>query len=171
MPNPATKHHPAELWPTCPQCGSRRSAQCPVCHTVGEDFESAEADFGQLLGLPVNDKAAPSCGSCGCSSLHLVEEKEDKQDSEPAKEQSEDLGDEGEPRSPAAGMVLCRTCDEPFTPKYLRRCGDCGHEFSDGVDSPLAEEPMEPINPRLIVCIVVLLGLAIGGGLYFTLLF
>ena len=29
-------------WPTCPQCGTRQSAQCPICGTVGTDFPLAD---------------------------------------------------------------------------------------------------------------------------------
>lgn len=29
-------------WPVCPQCGMRRSAECPICGSVGADFPLAD---------------------------------------------------------------------------------------------------------------------------------
>ncbi|MFO0870572.1 MAG: DUF2007 domain-containing protein [Pirellulales bacterium] len=33
-------------------------------------------------------------------------------------------------------LVVCSTCDEPFTPEFYRRCESCGHEFRQGLDTP-----------------------------------
>ena len=66
-------------------------------------------------------------------------------------------------------MLMCPTCDEPFTPEHPELCEWCGHEFADGyeVDQPqgIAEESL---SPRVIGVIVALL--TIGAGLigYFT---
>ena len=70
--------------------------------------------------------------------------------------EAEELHQLGSPSDPAthadAAMLLCPTCDEPFTPQFARCCGDCGHEFPDGFDQSQAESDQrspEPANPRL----------------------
>lgn len=50
-------------------------------------------------------------------------------------------------------MLLCPTCDEPFTPKFARRCVDCGHEFPEGFDQLQVEQADEGLNPRILFCL------------------
>jgi len=75
-------------------------------------------------------------------------------------------------------MLLCPTCDEPFTPQFARRCNGCGHEFPDGFDDYQAEQELrlgffwwllvrkligfeetqaervgEGLNPRILFCL------------------
>ena len=57
-------------------------------------------------------------------------------------------------------MLLCPTCDEPFTPQFARRCSACGHEFPDGIDQPQAERASEGLNLRILICL--------GGIVLFT---
>jgi hypothetical protein len=44
---------------------------------------------------------------------------------------------------PAAMVLVCGTCDEPFVPRFLRRCEWCGHDFGEG------EEPRESAAEEL----------------------
>lgn len=36
----------------------------------------------------------------------------------------------------ARPLLVCTTCDHPFTPEFYRRCEGCGHTFPDGLDTP-----------------------------------
>src|SRR4051812_20224295 len=66
---------PWESWPVCPECGERRSARCPICHTSGSKFELAdlqESASGErvLLYCPnCDDHFRPEwyrlCARCG----------------------------------------------------------------------------------------------------------
>lgn len=38
----------------------------------------------------------------------------------------------------ARPLLVCSTCDHPFTPEFYRRCEGCGHNFPDGLDTPRA---------------------------------
>jgi hypothetical protein len=40
-------------------------------------------------------------------------------------------------------LVLCPSCDEPFTPQFPARCEWCGHRFGDGWEPP----PITPAEP------------------------
>lgn len=44
----------------------------------------------------------------------------------------------GSASSLARPLLVCSTCDHPFTPEFYRRCEGCGHEFPDGLDAPRA---------------------------------
>jgi hypothetical protein len=68
-------------------------------------------------------------------------------------------------------MLLCPTCDEPFTPQFARRCGNCGHEFPDGFGQTKAERTDEGPNPRILVCLGGIVLLAAAALLYFCRLF
>jgi hypothetical protein len=37
-----TPEVPWDDWPVCPDCGERRSARCPICHSSGSDFVLAD---------------------------------------------------------------------------------------------------------------------------------
>jgi len=42
----------------------------------------------------------------------------------------------GTASSLARPLLVCTTCDHPFTPEFYRRCEGCGHTFPDGLDTP-----------------------------------
>ena len=60
-------------------------------------------------------------------------------------------------------LVICPTCDEPFVPRYLRRCEWCNYDFGEGTQLPprrFADADLE-INARalfLLAALAVLLG-------------
>ncbi len=155
-PEPAPQA--AAPWPTCPQCQRRRTTWCPVCKTAGSEFPSADLDFSGLLGL--SDDAPPhacSCGAGGCTPADMGE-----------------AGDETEvdKRAPPV-LLMCPTCDEPFVPRYPRRCEWCGHQFEDGFDGDLpgkAAADEQPFDARVAVVIAaILVLLAAMGGWFFYL--
>ena len=67
-------------------------------------------------------------------------------------------------------MLICPTCDEPFEPQYPRRCEWCGHEFHDGYDAALRDDPAEEIGSRTILVILGLLALTLALVAYFMLI-
>ena len=76
-------------------------------------------------------------------------------------EELHQLGGTSQPAASAdAPILLCPTCDEPFTAQFARQCGNCGHEFPDGFDEPPAERTSEGPNPRILFCL--------GGIVLFT---
>jgi len=155
-----------ESWPLCPECGVRRMTRCPICGTAGTDFVQADPDF---FGLPVVDKDATplscGCGSGGCSSSRSTSDTD-----RPANEPCEEPAPEpSHPEGDLPLMLLCPTCADPFVPEYALRCPSCGHEQTDGYETE--PEGREPISPRAIAAILVLLALAIGFVVYFARLF
>lgn len=76
------------------------------------------------------------------------------------------LADFEEPEDPEEGdsnadvLLLCSTCDEPFTPKFYRRCADCGHDFGGGIERE--EIVREELNSRVVLVIVAMV-LLLGG--------
>ncbi|MEO8166535.1 MAG: hypothetical protein ABI619_14185 [Betaproteobacteria bacterium] len=80
------------------------------------------------------------------------------------------LADFDEPEHPeeAAGdaevLLLCTTCDEPFTPEFYRCCAQCGHDFGAGIEEP--EIVREEVNHRVVLVAVGML-LLVGGLLAF----
>jgi hypothetical protein len=160
-------------WPCCPKCGEPRSTRCTFCGTSGVDFSPADMDQDDLFGLPALPAQAVSdcsCGACGCGdskshgdsiceSLAHVENPEDDRD---------------ELRTLSASttpLLLCPTCDEPFTPAYFRRCESCGYEFSDGVEIPVAHGGKEPFNWRIAYAMYVMVLLVAGLIVYLLWLF
>jgi hypothetical protein len=144
-----------EPWPTCPGCGARRSTRCPICGTAGSDFQAADMGFVWIPGLADAAAEAPSCtcGPGGCT---------------PVREQAEiPAVEEDEAESPAR-LLVCPTCDEPFTPQYPRLCEWCGHDFGDGYEVELPQEPEEQINARVIAAIVGLLAFVAAMVVYLT---
>jgi hypothetical protein len=168
---------PTELaeWPSCPECGARRTTTCPICHTSGTDFPQADWQF---TGSPEpGDGATPvscGCGSEGCSS------REAKTGDEPAQAEAgaadvaeaDGPGETAQEEPPAPRLVLtCTTCDEPFEPQFLKRCEWCGHEFPEGLPVDVAEgPPEEEITTRAIVVMIALGVLALGTIAYFLFL-
>ena len=52
-------------------------------------------------------------------------------------------------------------CDEPFVPNYLRECEWCNFDLGYGLGKPIeVDESLEPVNWRVAILIVGLLGLA-----------
>jgi hypothetical protein len=146
-----------DAWPTCPQCDARRSTQCPICGTAGTGFKPADTGFVWAPELADAAGGSPSCscGPGGCA---------------PAAQQTEvPAADEAESESPAP-LLMCPTCDEPFTPQYPRLCEWCGHEFPDGYEVELPQDPAEQINSRVIAVIVALLLLALAMAAYLLLI-
>lgn len=126
-----------QTWPVCPQCGTRRTVRCPFCKTTGDDFRGA-VEVDQLLGLPLDSGAAgPCCGPGGCTPVGHADES-------PSQENSAAPGP----------MLVCPTCDEPQPPQYLRCCGQCGHDFGEGVDAEPGDSSASAINPRIVLAMV-----------------
>ena len=42
--------------------------------------------------------------------------------------------------------VICTICDEPWLPKFLRRCEWCGHDFGEGISFELRERQTSEEN-------------------------
>jgi hypothetical protein len=77
-----------------------------------------------------------------------------------------------EPAGGDAGLLICPTCDEPFTPRFVRRCGGCGHEFPDGFDDPRqAAELAGTWNARVIFCLAGVVLTIAAAIAYYWLLF
>ena len=143
----------SETWPTCPGCAARRSTRCPICGTAGSDFQPADMGFVWIPELADAAREAPSCncGPGGCT---------------PAGEQTEVSGaDEAASESPAR-LLMCPTCDEPFTPQYPRLCEWCGHDFGDGYEVELPEDLTGQINSRVVAAIVGLLAFVVAMVVY-----
>ena len=52
-------------------------------------------------------------------------------------------------------LVICPTCDEPFSPIFLARCEWCGHRFGDGRELPVGEpSDRYEVNGRVWIVIV-----------------
>lgn len=47
-----------------------------------------------------------------------------------------------------APWLICPTCDDAFIPKFYRRCAQCGHLFTDGIDVG-GDEPFYDFNARV----------------------
>ena len=61
------------------------------------------------------------------------------------------LADFEEPDDPeeiggADVLLLCSTCDEPFTPDFYRCCAECGFDFGEGLEQ--SETAHEALNHR-----------------------
>lgn len=70
-------------------------------------------------------------------------------------------------------LVICPTCDEPFVPRYLRRCEWCNHDFGEGTQLPtrrLRDNPLE-INPRALALLAATLVVLAGLLFWFSRLF
>jgi len=150
----ATPRTVAAPWPTCPDCGARRSTRCKICGTAGTDF--APVDMGFVWIPDTDDMAAAascSCGPGGCTSGGSA---------------AAEAADHG-PHSTDA-MRMCPTCDEPFVPEYPRQCEWCGHEFDDGFEVPQPTgTPEESIGSRVYLVAIGLVALVLALIAYFAL--
>lgn len=164
-----------DQWPLCPSCGKRRLTRCPICNTAGTDFPPGHQNTADFLGLPeTSDDALSSCscgpGGCGKPGIAVAdvssvtgEAEENDEVASASETSSENL---------LSPILICPTCDEPFHPQYLRRCEWCGHEFTDGQENPVEEEPVqEPFNWRIAYILYILALLMIGLGGYLLWLF
>jgi hypothetical protein len=119
---------PIDAWPLCPACHKPRLTICPVCSTSGSDFPRAHENFNQ-------DEA------------EAVVQVENAEANDPLPEQRL--------------AVICTTCDEPWLARFLRRCEWCGHDFGVGLKvdyvPPVREHP-DPINPRAVFLVVLMVG-------------
>ena len=57
-------------------------------------------------------------------------------------------------------LLLCSTCDEPFMPRFYRRCAECAFDIGEGIERP-AIVPDE-MNPRAILVMVGMMLLLCG---------
>jgi len=171
-----------DAWPTCPKCGARRIAVCPVCGVSGSQFRLAdsspdEGDSGAGRQAPAADAAAglqsllpeagsapPSCGPGGCT---VPDRGANQETVAPA---GRGVSSSPVPTSPPP-MVLCPTCDEPFVPEYLERCEWCGHRFPDGAAPPAVVEPDVDLNQRVILVIFAVVAVVAGAAAYLLFLF
>ncbi len=77
---------------------------------------------------------------------------------------------DGAPGEVAEGqtpVLLCPTCDEPFTPRYLPRCEWCGHAFEpapaqEAGGEPEADESTD-LRILLVMAAIILLAVAVAG--------
>jgi predicted RNA-binding Zn-ribbon protein involved in translation (DUF1610 family) len=151
------------VWPTCPQCGAKRTTRCPICETSGTDF--TEADRGFLGELAESAQSAPTGSSCGCSGSCSSKTDGDSQGSCGADAGPSEHEIEHEEEDPET-MLMCSVCDEPFEPTYPKHCEWCDHVFEDGYVIERIVGP-EEIPSRAIAVAVVLGLLMLGGLIYF----
>ncbi|MDA1054260.1 MAG: hypothetical protein O3C40_27760 [Planctomycetota bacterium] len=72
----------------------------------------------------------------------------------------EEPEDAEEGDSDADVLLLCSTCDEPFTPQFVGRCAACGFDFGEGIESE--EIVHEEINSRVVLVIIGMAVLLVG---------
>jgi hypothetical protein len=140
-------------WPTCPKCHARRITRCPVCGTAGTDFPPADMDISSLLGLETpSAEDGCSCGPGGCApAIQEIEE------TRPDDASASDM---------AAPLLMCPTCDEPFVPGHPRTCEWCGHVFDDGWDEDVRPTPVDSINARTTIVLLLVAAVLIGMAAY-----
>ncbi len=63
-------------------------------------------------------------------------------------------------------LLLCSTCDEPFTPQFYRSCLECGFDFGEGIESP--EIVREELNSRVVFTIIGMAVVLVGLIAFFT---
>jgi hypothetical protein len=56
-PHSSAEGEVIDAWPTCPQCGKRRNAECLTCHAAGDYFPPAYQHDGEANGMWM----CPSC--------------------------------------------------------------------------------------------------------------
>ena len=65
-------------------------------------------------------------------------------------------------------MLMCSTFDEPFEPRFARRCEWCGHDFGDGYEFSMQHS--EPISPRTLAVGAALVAVLLGVMIYFAMI-
>lgn len=151
---PAAEHDALNPWPRCPECAAPRITRCPVCQTAGHDFPQADPDFA-VLPEPGAAEEPLSCGCGGCEADRAGEA------AIPAGGVS-DSSEEHTGEREVPTMLTCTTCDEPFIPRYLRRCEWCGHTFADGIEFQRPDGTAEPLNARVVFVFFTLAAAALG---------
>lgn len=131
-----------DTWPRCPECNTPRIACCPVCQTAGYDFPQADFEFS----VPPEYADASEPLPCDCGVCDPNRPADAAAGAESDADASHTEAEEVEPPV----MLTCPTCDEPFIPRYLKRCEWCGHAFPDGAEFELPEEPAEQLNARVV---------------------
>jgi hypothetical protein len=63
-------------------------------------------------------------------------------------------------------LLLCSTCDEPFTPQFYRCCLECGFDFGEGIES--SEIVREELNSRVALTIIGMAVVLVGLIAFFT---
>jgi hypothetical protein len=148
---------------------------------IAEQFEEEQAHLGEHALEDVPEEwswpVCPECGSqrtatcpgCGRSGTDFaIGDRAPHAAAGGAPIQGEAV----EGRTP---VLLCPTCDEPFTPRYLPRCEWCGHEFEPGTPQQAAAEleADESTNVRLlaVMAAIVLLAAAVAGYVWWLFYF
>ncbi len=131
-----------DAWPRCPQCEAPRMTCCPVCQTAGHNFPAADHEL--CLSAEPGDAGEPlACGCGGCAAAAPGE-------IGPESGGRSDALQDAASQPAALPLLTCTTCDEPFVPHYLKRCEWCGHAFPDGIEFELPDDPVEPLNARVV---------------------
>lgn len=65
-------------------------------------------------------------------------------------------------------LLLCSTCDEPFTPQFFRRCAECGSDYGNGIEEEEDEFEGEELNNRVVAVIVGVVLLLVGLLAFFS---
>ncbi len=154
-----------DAWPTCPECGAKRTTRCPICKTTGDDFPPVDMGFIWIPG-PVEEKESAE-SSCGCDrgGSHSGQSDEKCIGSEDNDEFPEhDFPEQG--ADPPATFI-CTMCDEPFVPMHASVCVQCGHEFPDGYEAEAPRVPVEHIDSRVVTVVVALALVAAAFVAYF----
>jgi hypothetical protein len=169
-------------WPCCPECGTPRITRCPICHTTGTQFASADADFIDPDDLDEDEGSGDGAqGSGDEASLAAAPTRPDEGaagqwsgDDQPGRHSHASGNPATGTGAPEPGdaprlVVLCPTCDEPFAPRFARQCAWCAHEFDDhGFETDGGEEALdEELDRRVILGLFVLAALVIAGLAYF----
>ncbi|HEY4308112.1 MAG TPA: DUF2007 domain-containing protein [Pirellulales bacterium] len=114
-----------------------RSAGAAIATTPAADDEAEFA--GREIEL---------CPACGRGRMTICPYCNTASDAFPAADDPVPRGAQGE-----AALVICQTCDEPFTPIYYRRCAWCGHDFGAGRENE-PPESVEYLNDRVTIAML-----------------
>jgi len=138
---PAEKRNePTELvpWPHCPACQKPRVTVCPICATSGTEFPRADANFALDSENSADAPNQPTAITDGADAA-VVEQRL---------------------------ALICTTCDEPWSARFLRRCEWCGHDFGVGLRMdkvPRQREVSDPLNSRALLLLALIGGSIVAG--------
>ncbi len=74
-----------------------------------------------------------------------------------------------DPETDETVLLMCQNCDESFRPRFYRHCENCSHDFGFGV--VIETQPGAEFNPRILLVVGTLIGMAVAAFLYVWLLF
>ncbi|MCH7726608.1 MAG: DUF2007 domain-containing protein [Planctomycetes bacterium] len=74
-----------------------------------------------------------------------------------------------DPETDETVLLMCPNCDESFRPRFYRHCENCSHDFGFGV--VVETQPGVEFNPRILLVVGALIGMAVAASLYVWLLF